>query len=227
MTQTILTSEGKCLYCNQIFSQKEIGKHLAKHLAEKEKADTGDKDQNYCHIEVEANKMFLHLLVKGDATMKKIDQFLREIWLECCGHMSEFGHKQFKVSMSYKVKFVFEPQVKIYHDYDFGTTTRVFLKGLKQYQLNLKENILLLSRNEPLKIMCVMCKSEPAVNLCTSCNYDEDAFFCAKCSEKHEKVCSDFADYAGMPVVNSPRMGECGYEGGSIDTERDSVYKKI
>ena len=26
-------------------------------------------------------------------------------------------------------------------------------------------------------------------------------------------------------VVNSPRMGECGYEGGSIDLERDGVYK--
>jgi len=226
MEQSEITSEGKCLYCNQVFSQNEISKHLAKHLAEKEKAETGDKVQTYCHIEVEANEMFLHLLVKGDATMKKIDQFLREIWLECCGHMSEFGHKQFKVSMSHKVKSVFEPRIKIYHDYDFGTTTRVFLKGLKQYQLNLKENILLLSRNEPLKIICVVCKKEPAVNLCTSCNYDEDAFFCEKCSEKHEKKCSDFADYACMPVVNSPRMGECGYEGGSIDVERDGVYKK-
>jgi hypothetical protein len=26
---------------------------------------------------------------------------------------------------------------------------------------------------------------------------------------------------AQMPVVNSPRMGECGYEGGTIDIERD------
>jgi len=221
-----MNSEGKCLYCNQVFSQKEMGKHLAKHLADKEKAESGDKTQNYCHIEVESNEMFLHLLVKGDAPMKKIDQFLRTIWLECCGHMSEFGHKQFKVSMSQKVQAVLEPRVKIYHDYDFGTTTRVFLKGLKHYQLNLNESVLLLSRNEPLKIMCVKCKKEPAVNLCNTCIYEMEAFFCKKCSKEHEKVCDDFADYACMPVVNSPRMGECGYDGGSIDLERDGVYKK-
>lgn len=226
MENSEFTSEGKCLYCDQMLSKKEIGKHLAKHLADKEKTDSGDKTENYCHIEVDANDMFLHLLVRGNSTMKKIDQFLRDIWLECCGHMSEFGHKQIKVSMSHKVQDVFEPGVKIYHDYDFGTTTRVFLKGLKQYQLNLKDNIVLLSRNEPLKIMCVMCGKEPAVNLCSVCLWDEDAFYCKKCSKNHEKECDDFADYACMPIVNSPRMGECGYEGGSIDLERDGSYKK-
>ena len=33
--------------------------------------------------------------------------------------------------------------------------------------------------------------------------------------------------YSCMPVVNSPRMGECGYTGGSIDLERDGVYKEL
>jgi len=27
-----------------------------------------------------------------------------------------------------------------------------------------------------------------------------------------------------MPIVNSPRMGVCGYEGGVIDIERDGVF---
>jgi hypothetical protein len=48
--------------------------------------------------------------------------------------------------------------------------------------------------------------------------------FCEKCAKKHAKECEDFADgYAVMPVVNSPRMGVCAYEGGCIDTERDGV----
>lgn len=221
-----LSSQGKCLYCNQMFSQLEIRKHLAKHLADMEKADTGDKIQTYCHVEVEADEMFLHLLVKGNSTMKTIDSFLKNIWLECCGHLSGFGHKNFKVSMNYKVQDVFESGVKIFHDYDYGTTTRVFLKGLKHYQLNLKESIILLSRNEPLEIMCTICKKEPAVNLCTICNCDKYSFFCESCSEEHENICEDFADYSCLPVVNSPRMGECGYTGGSIDLERDGAYKK-
>ena len=219
-----LISEGKCFYCEQIFSQKEIAKHLAKHLADKEKADLNNTNQTYCHVLVEASPYFLHLLVKGNATMIKIDTFLRNIWLECCDHLSEFRNKNSEIEMNYKVSKVFKPKIKIIHEYDFGTTTRVNLKALKHYQLNLKENIILLSRNEPLKIMCSTCKKEFAINMCTVCNWNSEAYFCKKCSKKHEKVCADFADYSSSPIVNSPRMGECGYMGGSIDLERDTIY---
>lgn len=71
MPETI-NSQGYCLYCNQLFTQKEIGKHLASHLAGKEKSDKGKKTDTYCHIKVEAGDMFLHLLVKGDKSMKII-----------------------------------------------------------------------------------------------------------------------------------------------------------
>jgi hypothetical protein len=220
-----LKSIGECLYCKEEFSQKEIGKHLAKHLNEQEKKDANRNTQTFCHIEVESGEMFLHLLVKGDVTMKKIDNFLKDIWLDCCGHLSNFGHKNFKVSMSHKVEDVFETRIKIYHDYDYGDTTTVFLKGLKNYQLNSKEAILLLSRNEPLKIMCSTCKKEPAINICVSCWFDQEAYFCERCSEKHEEKCDAFADYSCMPVVNSPRMGICGYTEGMIDLERDGAYQ--
>ena len=99
-----LTSEGKCLYCEQVFSQKEIVKHVAKHLAEKEKTESGTKTQTYYHIVVEADIMFLHLLVKGTASLKPIDTFLRKIWLECCGHMSGFRKGRVEIGMSKKVQ---------------------------------------------------------------------------------------------------------------------------
>ncbi len=220
------SSQGKCIYCNQMFSQSEIGKHISKHLTEKEKTDAGAKPKNFFHIEVEADEMFLHLLVKGNIKMESVDFFLRGIWLECCGHMSGFGNSHGEIDMNEKVQNVFAPGIKIYHDYDYGSTTRIFLKGLNNYQLNLKESLLLLSRNEPLKIMCSICKTEPAVNLCSICFYDEESFFCESCSEKHGETCEDFADYSCMPIVNSPRMGVCGYEGGTIDVERDGVYRK-
>jgi hypothetical protein len=220
-----LISEGRCIYCNQIFGQKEIGKHLAKHLAEKEKGNMDNPTQLYCHIEVQADVMFLHLLVQASAKMKVIDSFLKDIWLECCGHLSAFGHKDFKIKMSDTVEDVFTPRIKIHHDYDFGTTTRVFLKGLKYYHLDEGKKILLLSRNEPLKILCDACKLKPAVEICSVCVYNyDDSYFCTECSEIHAVKCEDFEDYARMPVVNSPRMGECGYTGGAIDVERDGPY---
>ena len=220
-----IKSEGRCLYCETLFSQSEIGKHLAKHLGEMEKLSAGKPHSNYCHVEVEVEEMFLHLLVKGDAPMKTIDGFLRDIWLECCGHLSGFGHKNFKIKMKDRVEDVFQSKIKLYHDYDYGTTTRVFLNAKKHYQLNLKDKIILLSRNEPLKFTCSLCKKKPAINICSVCCYEGPAFYCAACSVKHAEKCDDFEDYAKMPVVNSPRMGECAYTGGSIDLERNGPYR--
>jgi hypothetical protein len=220
-----LQSYGKCFFCNVLLKQNETGKHLAQHLAAMEKEDQSKTTKGYHHIIVEAGEMFLHILADGKSQMKVIDNFLRKIWLECCGHLSNFGHKNFKISMSNTVADVFVPKVKIYHDYDYGSTTRVELKAGKVYSLHLKEPLVLLSRNEPLKLICGNCKKQPAVSLCSVCMYEGNTFFCAKCSLVHSNTCNDFADYANMPVVNSPRMGVCGYEGGIIDKDRDGVYK--
>lgn len=220
-----ITSEGKCLYCEQLLPKKEIQKHLAKHLVEKEKAEAGSKTQTYCHIVVEADVFFLHLLVKGSAKLERIDSFLRNIWLECCGHMSAFELGREEVLMNKKAQEVFAPTIKLKYDYDFGSTTRLQLKGLKHYQLQETEDVILLSRNEPLKLMCATCEKEPAVYICSVCCCSYSAVFCKKCAKKHEKECEDFADYSKMPIVNSPRMGVCGYDGGHIDLKRDGVYK--
>ena len=102
-----LISQGKCIYCEQLFSQKEIGKHLAKHLADNEKADLKSTNQTYCHIVVENGPYFLHLLVKGNAKMIKLDTFLRAIWLDCCDHLSEFRQNNLEIEMDDKVLKVF------------------------------------------------------------------------------------------------------------------------
>lgn len=90
----------------------------------------------------------------------------------------------------------------------------------------MKKDLVLLSRNEPLQFMCDICKEKPAVEICTTHMYTTDQYmFCSSCSKKHARKCDDFKDYSGMPVVNSPHMAVCGYTGGTIDVERDGVYK--
>jgi CRISPR/Cas system-associated protein Cas10 (large subunit of type III CRISPR-Cas system) len=224
MNQKIF-SEGECCYCNQMIDQDQITKHLNMHLSNMQKEHSSLDTYTFCHISVEAGEMFLHLLVKGREPMKKIDNFLRAIWLDCCGHLSGFKHKMFKVKMSDKVQEVMEPRVKVLHEYDYGTTTTVQLTAHKHYQLFSKDAIQLLSRNEPLKFMCDSCKKEPAETLCSVCICEGQGFLCKKCSTTHSTQCPDFEDYARMPLVNSPRYGECGYEGGSIDIQRDGVWK--
>ena len=221
--QEKLKSEGKCLFCNKTFAKAGINKHLSTHLDEI--AKSGQTGQSYL-VKVETDNSwgstpyFLSLWIDGETTMKAIDKFLRDVWLECCGHLSKFEG----AGMSKKAGNVFAKGMQLDYEYDFGSTTSLTLTVVGEYPVKADKEIVLLSRNEPLEIMCCSCKKAPATEICMVCSYDGDAEFCDNCAEKHAKECEDFADYASMPVVNSPRMGVCGYEGGSIDTERDGVF---
>ena len=249
--EEIIKSEGKCLFCNKTFTKTGINRHLATHLTDQ--ATEGVTGKSF-FVKVETNKRwgstpyFLSLWIDGEAKMKDIDSFLREIWLECCGHLSAFSYptkkrrgfgmnffnpfgtagngKEYEgeISMNKKVKDILYKDLVLDYEYDFGTSTNLSLTVIEEYPVKTTKKIVLLSRNEPLEIICSVCGKAPATQICTSCSYKE-ATFCNKCAKKHAKKCEDFDDYASMPVVNSPRMGECGYEGGTIDVERDGVYK--
>jgi hypothetical protein len=233
-----LKSEGKCVYCNQMFAKAGITKHLDKHLQDLEREQK--TTETAFHVKIQVDEMFLHLLVSSGAQLVDLDEFLRAIWLECCGHMSSFKQKGKRYEIDYDdedadfgepmgelIANIFKEDMVLQYDYDFGSTTALEIKVLKSYYVSVKEPITLLSRNEPLPIMCGICKTQAAVKICSVHMYEEYAFYCKDCQKKHAKVCPDFKDYAAMPVVNSPRMGVCAYEGGSIDKKRDGVFKVL
>lgn len=222
------TSEGKCLYCDKYFSGAGISRHLGTHLKKSEK-DSPTKHTSY-HVKVKGyGPYFLHLLVSEKIQLADLDQYLKSIWLECCGHMSAFhfkGDYSSDLNMRAKVGSLFEKGVMLDYEYDFGSTTQLEISIMGEYMAANKEGITLLSRNESPKIMCSVCRKKPAQVACSVCIYDEESHFCGDCEDIHAKTCEDFADYAGMEIVNSPRSGVCAYEGGSIDTERDGVWQE-
>jgi hypothetical protein len=239
-----IKSEGQCLYCQKMFTKAAISRHLNTHLEEMAAAHKSKKKAYHLCVEgvpyffEYANEMFLNLLVDGNATLEYLDDFLREIWLECCGHMSTFRVKgkyyeddwddedaEIGEKKSTKLEKVFKEDMLIEYEYDIGSTTPLMIKVVKELNLETIEPILLLSRNEPLAIMCDICHEKPAVEICSVHVGDEESFFCKTCRSKHAKKCPDFKDYASMPVVNSPRMGTCAYEGGMIDEARDGVFE--
>jgi len=212
--------EGKCLFCSETIAKDSINEHLVTHLAELSKS--GKKGKSFLvQVTAEPIPHFLSLWIDGETTLEIIDKFLRGIWLECCGHMSEFEG----VDMSKKAGSVFKKGKQLNYEYDFGSPTRLTLTVVDEYPMKADKMIVLLSRNEPINLMCATCKKVPATKLCSVCFYEKLALYCDKCAPKHAKKCEDFADYAAMPVVNSPRMGVCGYTGGSIDKERDGVFR--
>ncbi len=218
-----LKSEGSCPFCKKSLAKRAMSRHLETHLA-KMPPKTGK--QAY-HLRIEAGPYFLHVLMNATSSLTVLDSFLRKIWLECCGHMSQFTQGSTwgtEIGKSRKANAIFAKGVKLNYVYDFGTSTELKIQVMGEYPLAVK-GIDLLSRNEPLDIFCHSCKKEAAANICSIHWGDTGGWmFCESCSEDHEAVCEDAADYAWMPVVNSPRMGECAYDGGTIDTERDGVF---
>ena len=256
-----LKSHGKCIFCNKDFAKASITRHLSAHL--KEKAITGAQGKSF-QLKIEVNPRygsapyFLSLWMDGIATLNDLDNFLRRIWLNCCGHMSAFTNPKNarrgiwslldldeftrdienmgfenrmddangEIPMERLAKEALTKDLKLNYEYDFGSTTKLQITVVDEFPIRADEKIVLLSRNEPLEIMCEKCGKKPATQLCTICMCDgSESAFCDSCAKKHAKKCNDFADYAAAQVVNSPRMGVCAYDGGTTDTERDGVYK--
>lgn len=69
-----------------------------------------------------------------------------------------------------------------------------------------RQTVRLIARNDPLVWPCAFC-GEPAELLCSICERDSDnPFVCTTHTADH--ACGD---EALRRVVNSPRMGVCGY----------------
>jgi len=250
-------SEGVCHFCKKIYTKSGMNRHLQKHL-ESEMIHGQSGISYLLKIEPDTSwgrtPYFLSIWIDGETLLEDLDIFLRNIWLECCGHMSSFKDpKKKRMGMGFsffdaedlldqgkikeyeelmeerngelpksrKAKKVFKKGLKLIYDYDFGSTTSLEIVTVSEYRVKASDTVVLLSRNEPFKILCSSCGKNNAVEICTRCDYEEEAIFCLKCSKAHAKACSDFEDYASMKIVNSPRTGVCAYQGGHIDKERD------
>ena len=162
-------------------------------------------------IKVFAGKSFwLYLEINGSSNLEKLDSFLRDTWLECCGHMSQFDINGESYSsdgeMRKIIHRVFDVGTTFDYEYDFGSTTKLEGKIISTRPGKQLKEIRLLARNNlPEEIQCSTCQKHPEV-ICSVC-YD---FCCKKCQKKHD---SCEGEEFMLPVVNSPRMGVCGYSG--------------
>ena len=151
---------------------------------------------------------WLDMAVKREGKLKDVDRFLRRIWLECCGHMSEFSsvtHR--KVSMNTKVSEAVGSVDRLGYVYDFGSSTELVVSLLGGINASSQGAVRLAARNEPPTWPCDVC-GKAATAVCTQCLYEGKGFCCAGHASSH-----DCGEDMLLPVVNSPRMGVCGYTG--------------
>lgn len=91
--ETKLKSEGECFFCKKVYTKSGINRHLQKHL-EAEVTEGKPGISYLLKIEIDSSwgksPYFLSIWMDGEAKMSNLGNFLRQIWLECCGHMSSF-----------------------------------------------------------------------------------------------------------------------------------------
>ncbi|MEL7356981.1 MAG: hypothetical protein AAFN40_10515 [Cyanobacteria bacterium J06560_6] len=214
-------SRGKCAFCDKELSKGGITKHLTsckerKKAVEKASAKKSKKETLY-HLRVQdayRPEFWLNLEMRGGKKLADLDGYLRDIWLECCGHMSEFSLQRFQdtVAMSRSIDTVFSSLDQITHIYDFGTSseTVVRLVDVREGNPLSTKPIFLMARNNMPPETCINCDN-PATHLCMECMYEDQVWgtLCDKHVETHPH------DDYGEPValLNSPRVGMCGYDG--------------
>jgi hypothetical protein len=177
-------------------------------------------DQPLYHLRAQdagGGDFWLDLELNGSATLADVDDYLRAIWLECCGHLSQFsigGWRGDEIPKTTRIGQIFKPEVQLTHIYDFGTSSETLIRfiGVRQGKPTTAHPIALMARNSPPDSQCMNCE-QPATWLCTECIYEEDqsGMLC----EEHVKGHPHDSYGEPVPVVNSPRLGLCGYEGPS------------
>lgn len=229
MTRT--KTRGACALCGYESSKAGVTRHLKSCPGAHDSA-TGKatKLRQIRVADAYSSLYWLDLEIKESATFADLDVFLREVWLECCGHLSAFelavgDRERHRYTVDYplgdpdwqnpdertmnvKVGEVLSPGLKFTYEYDFGSTTELTLevRAERAGQIG-RAPLRLLARNDAPSWPCRAC-GEAATQVDTEAMYDEESpFYC----DRHAEAQGDEGMF--LPVVNSPRMGVCAYTG--------------
>ena len=205
MTREI--SKGVCSFCHTEYSKGGMNRHLetCKQRAAQEMPPEGQTTP-HLHLQVEGRYLpmyWMHLDVPASTTLEVLDQFLRDIWLECCGHLSAFeidgvrytvdegldeyiwGNRQ--KHMRVPLEDVLHPGQRYSYEYDFGSTTELVIKAISEHEAH-TEPIQVLARNTVPWLTCGVCE-KPATSTCAECFSQGKGYLCDACAKEH--ACGD------------------------------------
>ncbi|BCS80397.1 IS1096 element passenger TnpR family protein [Anaerocellum diazotrophicum] len=228
-------NKGKCYFCGKEFAKSTIERHFLCCKQRQEYLQKIGESKNLTPKEVFILNIYpphlkslywLYIMVDANATLKDLDKFLRDVWVECCGHLSEFkiGDVLYQenpdpdyLSLCYmtgksvktmkeKLKNILSEKLIFDYEYDFGSTTHLKIKVIKKDVLPQEKKIIILARNFPPIYSCSYCDKK-ASYFCYHCGN----FICNECIKKHSSTHSDYVEEIANSLANSPRNGVCGY----------------
>ncbi len=155
-------SKGTCALCESTFDKSAMTKHLQSCMEKSQIDEKFTKDSSsllkFFHLLVEGHHLpeyWMHVKVSSHARFEDLDNFLRKIWLECCGHMSAFSIGGDEVRKGKKFEYVLHPGMELIYEYDFGSTTELMLKVISRFKSNIRTGeVEILARNDPPQIKC-------------------------------------------------------------------------
>jgi pRiA4b ORF-3-like protein len=224
------TSKGTCSFCHREFGKASMTRHLeACEQRAAIQAEAGGhqkaRQTRTFHLVVAGYRLpmyWMHLEVLAGTTLATLDRFLRDTWLECCGHLSAFeiGGVRYTVdaglydwdtggkNMQVRLDKVLKPGQTCSYEYDFGSTTELTVKVISEQEVEAQKKVIqILARNNLPLVPCDVC-GEPATTSCSQCVYEDKGYLCDACAKGHE-----CGEEMLLPMVNSPRAGVCGYTG--------------
>ena len=97
-----IASSGKCELCGKSYRKSGMTRHLQSCLAKSGLSpESGGRRPRGIHLFVEDDyrpEYWMHLATPATAELAELDQYLRDVWLECCWHLSSFfiGRAEYK-----------------------------------------------------------------------------------------------------------------------------------
>jgi SEC-C motif len=219
---------GACELCGTILPAAEMPGHLATCApANDVPADAAHRLLRVRVTSGDSPLFWLELEAKATARLDQIDRCLRQVWLECCDHLSVFRIGEISYfsrrydfdglglqgdderMMTVRLGDVLPPAGTLFaYEYDVGSTTELQLTVVGERTGRIGRGaVRLLARNTAPEWQCGAC-GEPAAFVCAECrDIEANPFVCARHRRRHTCGARD----AYLPVANSPRVGVCGY----------------
>ncbi len=207
---TTSTATGHCELCDSLIPEPQMAMHLKKCAPEH---DSGSDAVPLALLRVDASHdatYWLYCEARSDTTFEQLDLLLRHVWLECCDHMSAFHVGRAEIAKRAALGTALSGGARFSYEYDFGSTTALVGRIVSERDgTRGRAALRVVARNLPIVWTCIVCKAR-ATLVCPQCMWGgTDGWLCTKHAKNHP--CAD--DIEPMPVVNSPRMGVCGYTG--------------
>ena len=203
--------EGQCRFCKEDFTKRQIVNHLD--VCQKREKKENIRNLRLRIVDSYMRNFWLIAEANKQAVFNDLDKLIRDVWVECCGHLSLFGSYGSEIGKARIIWDTMNPRDTLNYIYDFGSSTELIVEvlGYSKCQLSGKKKIEVVARNYLPMSNCARCEKQ-ATRICSACGEDALALACDECALKYHNEESEKEEHYLLPLANSPRNGVCGYE---------------